>query len=127
MGARLIKANLAQANLSDCAIFGIVTQDLDLTGANQNNLVISSPDEPTITVDNLNIAQFVNSMLRKSDEVGHVIDNVPVKPVLILGRFSPDRQDILDTIRNVLRGRGLIPIFFDLERTTEKDCNCSGR
>jgi hypothetical protein len=42
-----------------CSIFGISAWGVEVEGATQNSLVITPEDEPTITVDNLEVAQFI--------------------------------------------------------------------
>ena len=40
---------------------------------------------------------------------------------MILGRFTPERKEILDAIALKLREHGFLPIIFDFERPTERD------
>jgi hypothetical protein len=77
-------------------------------------------DEPTITVDNLKIAQFIYLLL-SNKEIREVIDTIGQKGVLILGRFSKERKPILDALREKLRTLNYAPIVFDFERPTERD------
>src|SRR2546423_8848263 len=58
-GAKLVRTNLAQATLTRCSIYGISTWDVQLEGTKQKSLVISAHFQPTITVDNLEVAQFI--------------------------------------------------------------------
>jgi hypothetical protein len=101
MGAVLIKTNLEQANLVGCRIYGISAWDVHLQGAVQYNLVITLDNQPTITVDNLKIAQFIYLLLSYA-EIREVIDTITCKVVLILGRFTPKRKAILDALRDAL-------------------------
>ena len=71
--------------------------------------------EPTITVDNLEVAQFIYLLLH-NEKIRHVIDTITSKVVLILGRFTPERKAILDAIRDELRRHDLLPVMFDFER-----------
>jgi hypothetical protein len=41
--------------------------------------------------------------------------------VLILGRFSDDREPILNALRDALRDKGFLPIVFDFERPKGRD------
>jgi hypothetical protein len=41
---------------------------------------------------------------------------IPVKVVLILGRFTPERKTVLDAIRDQLRKRDYLPILFDFQK-----------
>ncbi len=89
-------------------------------GTKQNNLVITPVDEPKITVDNLEVAQFVYLLLTR-DKLRNIIGTISSKAVLILGRFTPERKAVLDTIADTLRRHSLIPIIFDFERATSRD------
>lgn len=62
-GASVLRANLTGTILSGCSIFGISVWKVQLEGAIQDNLVITPEDEPTITVDNLEVAQFIYLLL----------------------------------------------------------------
>jgi nitrogen fixation protein len=61
--AILREANLSGAILSQGKIYGISAWSVELKEAKQKNLVITNVDEPTITVDNLKIAQFIYLLL----------------------------------------------------------------
>jgi hypothetical protein len=86
--------------------------NLKLKGATQQNLVITPRKEPAITVDNIEVAQFVYLMLN-NQKVRDVIDTVTSKAVLILGRFTDERKPVLDALREELRKRNYVPILFD--------------
>jgi hypothetical protein len=47
------------ADLTGCHIYGVSAWGLKLDGAKQQNLIITKEDEPTVTVDNIEVAQFV--------------------------------------------------------------------
>ena len=95
--ATLVRTNFAEATLTHCHIYGIAAWGVELKGARQNNLIISRWDEPTITVDNLEVAQFIYLLLNNT-EIRDVIDTITSKVVLILGHFMPERKAILDTL-----------------------------
>jgi uncharacterized protein YjbI with pentapeptide repeats len=117
--ALLIQSNFSDANLDDCLIYGISAWGVNLTGASQSNLIITDYSEPRITVDNLEVAQFVYLLLN-NQKIRDVINTISSKAVLILGQFS-ERKNILDAIRDGLRNRGYLPIVFDFERPTQRD------
>jgi hypothetical protein len=93
---------------------------VQLKGARQNNLVITPPEEPTITVDNLKIAQFIYLLLNNA-EIREVIDTIARKAVLILGRFTPERKAVLDALREALRTHGYVPILFDFDKPSSRN------
>ena len=45
-----------------------------------------------------------------------MINTITTKVVLILGRFTPERKAVLDTIREELRNRDYCPVMFDFDR-----------
>jgi uncharacterized protein YjbI with pentapeptide repeats len=111
-GAILVGTNFTNANLTGCRIYGVSTWDLKLEGTKQQNLIITRRDEPEITVDNIEVAQFIYLML-DNQKVREVIDSITSKAVLILGRFTEERKPVLEALRQELRQRKYLPILFD--------------
>ena len=72
-----------------------------------------------MTVDSLEVAQFVYLMLN-NERLRDVIDSITSKVVLILGRFTPERKAVLDGLRTVFRDEGYLPILFDFDRPAER-------
>ncbi len=120
MNAALVETNFTEANLTHCFIYGISAWKLQLLGAKQNDLVITPDDEYEITVDNLEVAQFIYLLLN-NEKIREVIDTITSKVVLILGRFTPGRKDVLDAIRDELRKRNYTPVLFDFEKPANRD------
>jgi hypothetical protein len=118
--ASLVKTNFEGANLTSCHVYGVSAWDVKLEGAVQSNLVISSGDQSSIQVDNLEVAQFIYLLLN-NEKIRGVIDTVGRKAVLILGRFTPERKAILDAIREALRGHNYLPILFDFDKPSSRD------
>lgn len=118
--AIFVNTNLTSTNLTDCQVYGISAWDLNLEGSSQMNLVITPPDQPTITVDNLEVAQFIYLMLN-NEKIRDVIDTITCKAVLILGRFTEERKTILDALRDTLRQRNYLPILFDFDKPASRD------
>lgn len=118
--ARLVDVNLRKANIDGCAIYGISAWNVNLTDAKQVNLVITREDESSITVDNLEVAQFIYLLLNNVT-IRAVIDTITTKAVLILGRFSPERKAILELIKEELRNRNYLPILFDFEKPEHRN------
>ena len=86
----------------------------------QLNLIITNYGESAITVDSLEVAQFVYLLLN-NDKVRNVLDTIGKKGVLILGRFSPERKQVLDALRDKLRTLDFVPMMFDFEGASTKD------
>lgn len=116
----MVAADLTQANLSDCSIYGVAAWDTALDGANQNNLVITPPTLSPIITDNIELAQFMYLLLNNK-KVRDAIDTISTKLVLILGRFTEERKYVLDQIRDHIRSSGGIPVLFDFEKPQSRD------
>jgi hypothetical protein len=112
MRARFVETDFEGANLTGCTVYGISAWRLNLAGAQQSDLVITPADEPRITVDNLEVAQFIY-LLPHNEKIRQVIDTITSKAVLILGRFTPERKAVLDAVREELRRQHLLPMMFD--------------
>ncbi len=118
--AMLCSTNLTGANLTRCEVYGVAAWNTMLDGAKQEDIVITPWNEPTITVDNLEIAQFIYVLLH-NDRIRSVIDTITTKAVLILGRFTNERKAVLDAIRQELRKYDFVPIVFDFDKPTERN------
>jgi len=109
----LIQTNLRDVNLTGAFIYGTSVWDVNLEGAIQRDLVVTDRFEPTtITVDNLEVAQFIHLLLRNT-KIREVVDTITSKVVLILGRFTSERKAILDALRDGARQHNLLPVLFD--------------
>ena len=113
-GTVLLNTDLTGADLTGCRIYGVSAWGLKLERAKQQNLIIKNlaEDEPEITVDNVEVAQFIYLMLH-NQKIRDVIDTITSKVVLILGRFTDERKAALDALREELRKRNYLPILFD--------------
>jgi uncharacterized protein YjbI with pentapeptide repeats len=133
--ANLEGANLRGANLMNTSLSSVNVQDADFSGCfvhaasiwnlrgnpkDQTGLVITNAFEPVITVDDLEVAQFIYLLLNNK-KIRHVIDTITSKVVLILGRFTLERKAVLDTIRDELRKRDYLPVLFDFEKPSSRD------
>jgi uncharacterized protein YjbI with pentapeptide repeats len=119
--AALVQSRLEGADLTNCRIYGIAAWDLKLDETTkQADLIITPDDQPTITVDNLEVAQFVYLLLN-NQRIRHVIDTIISKVVLILGRFTDERKAVLDALRDELRRRDYLPVLFDFDKPTSRD------
>ena len=83
-------------------------------------MVITPKNEPEITVDNIEVAQFIYLLLH-NPKIRDVIDTIGRKAVLILGRFTPERKAVLDALREELRKRDYVPILFDFDKPASQD------
>lgn len=115
--ACLVKANMENATISGCRIYGISAWDLNLNGSIQKDLIITSSTDPDITVDNLELAQFLYFLIHNQN-VHSIFDTITSMSnvVLILGKFPPHRRDVVDAIREALRKRNYFPVLFDFSK-----------
>jgi uncharacterized protein YjbI with pentapeptide repeats len=123
--ADLSRANLSQtklidANMAGCLIYAISAWDVQLENTNQLGLVIAGADRPIITVDNLEVAQFINLLL-DNQKIRDVINAITSKVVLILGRFIEERKAILDALREELRNYNYSPVVFDFDKPDNRN------
>ena len=119
--AMLVEANLVNSVLTGCRVYGICAWKVKLSeGTEQQNLVITAHDEPEVTVDNIEVAQFVYLLLHNA-KIRDVIDTIGRKGVLLLGRFTEGRIAILERLRQELRKRGYLPEGFNFDKPETKD------
>ena len=116
----LARTNFEAANLTGVKVYGTSAWDLNLRDAVQLDIVITDEDRPEITVDNIEVAQFIYLLL-SNERIRQIIDTIGKKAVLILGRFTAARKAVLDAIREELRKLDYIPILFDFEQPTSRD------
>lgn len=118
--ATLVNTDLTGADLSGCQIYGLSAWGVILENTKQDNLVITPRNEPQITVDNIEVAQFVYLLLNNK-KIRDVIDTVGKKAVLLLGRFTEGRAVVLDRLREELRKRDFLPIVFNFDKPETRD------
>jgi uncharacterized protein YjbI with pentapeptide repeats len=118
--AVLVETNFAGAHLTGCAVYGIAARNINLAAADHTDLVITRPEESVITVDHLEVAQFISFLLHH-EKIREVIGTIGQQGVLILGRFAGERKAVLNALREALRHRGFLPMVFDFEQPTQRD------
>ena len=119
-GAILVEANFTGADLTSCRIYGVSAWGLKLERTEQQNLVITREDEPTVTVDNIEVAQFIYLLLH-NEKIRDVIDTIGRKGVLLLGRFTEGRMMVLQRLRDKLRELDFVPMVFNFDKSETKD------
>jgi uncharacterized protein YjbI with pentapeptide repeats len=118
--ATMIDVGLHGAKLSDCKIFGISVWNAKTDEhTEQKNLIVSNYGDPVLTVDNLEVAQFIYLLLNNA-KIRDVIDTITSKVVLILGRFTPERKAVLDALREQLRLHNYLPVMFDFDKSASQ-------
>jgi len=120
-GAQLICTDLTGADLTGATVYGTSVWDAIIDEKTKHNkLIISYPSDSIVTVDNLEVAQFIYLLLNRS-KLRDVISTITSKAVLILGRFTPKRKAILDALAEELRKNNLLPIIFDFKPSPNRD------
>jgi uncharacterized protein YjbI with pentapeptide repeats len=116
-GAVFIRTDASGADFCNSRVFGVSVWSL-VTDADtrQTNLVITTDDQSTVTVDDIEVAQFVYLLLNR-EKLRNVLDTITSKAVLVLGRFTSERKGILEAIAQELRRHNLLPIIFDFEKS----------
>jgi Pentapeptide repeats (8 copies) len=117
---QLVNVDLSYAVLYAAQVYGIATWDVKLDNTRQQDLRITRKDRPYLSVDRLELAQFIY-LLIENVKLRDVLDTLSSKTVLILGRFTKERIRYLDIVRDEIRKRSLIPLVFDFEPPSGKD------
>lgn len=118
--AHLVNINLEGANITNCRIYGISAWNIKGNPKEHLNLVITRDNEPIVTVDYLEVAQFIYLLLN-NQKIRDVINTITTKAVLLLGRFTPERKAVLDAICEELRKYNYLPILFDFDIPDNRD------
>jgi hypothetical protein len=118
--AHLVETSFRGSRLERCCVYGIAAWRLDVAEATQLDLVLTPGGESAITVDDIEVAQFLHLML-DNRVLRRCIDTLTSKLVLVLGRFSPARKPALEAIRAELRRHDLVPVIFDFEKPVRRD------
>jgi uncharacterized protein YjbI with pentapeptide repeats len=109
-----------QATLSGCRVDGTTTRHVDLDGAVQEALCVTPHEQPAITVDQLEVAQFI-SLLLNHQHVREVVHALTSRFVLIVGCFTVERKVVLDALRAELRRHEYAPVVMNFEAPVSAD------
>ena len=120
LGTILVETDVSSAKMTGCRVYGVSAWGLKGEPREQSNLVITNSLEPLITVDNIEVAQFVYLLLH-NQKIRSIIDTITTKLVLILGRFTSERKKVLDALREQLRTRNYVPVLFDFDKPSTRD------
>ena len=128
--AALIHTNLKGAKLSGCRIYGTAVWHVLVDDTTQQNDLLITPEESDrahmastydtrVTVESLEMGQLVHLLLH--DKIRTMLETVGQKGVLLLGRFSDGRIQVLERLKHALRERKWIPIVFDFDKLEKSD------
>ena len=120
VGAQILRTIISDANFDGCDIHGVSVWGAVGAPKSQRDLRITTISEPTITVDDIEVGQFVYLLLH-NEKIRNVLDTITSKVVLLLGRFTDDRKEVLNRLREELRHRNLSPVLFDFDPAANLD------
>jgi uncharacterized protein YjbI with pentapeptide repeats len=118
-GALLIETDFTDADLTGCSVYGSAVWGITGTPRKQESLIITPEDEPTIMVDDLQVAQFIYLLLNH-ENLRQVLNSVMERGVLILGRFGGGGIEVLHAVAEKLREMKYLPMIFDFERQRDR-------
>ena len=93
----LVETDFTLATITGCRTYGASPWNVTLVGTVQDNLVITKEGEPVVTVDDLEVGQFIYLILNNT-KIRNAIDTICRKGVRILGRFTA-RKHVLEAIK----------------------------
>lgn len=119
--AQLVGTDLRGANLGEAYVYGISVWDVRINGkTKQNGLIITPENMPRVTVDDVEVAQFIY-LLMENRKIRNIIQTVTSRAVLILGRFTKERKPILEAIHTEMKDTyGLVPILVDFVPSSKR-------
>ena len=120
MATLLIRVDLSGATLDGCRVHGAAVWKVQTDSrTTQKNLIVTDYPDPTVTTDNLEIAQLIHLLINAA-AIRDVIDSMTGKAVLLLGRFTPERMAVLTAIADRLRQVGDLPIIFNFDKPVDR-------
>jgi hypothetical protein len=126
-GVQMAMTDLSRADLRGCTVYGLSAWDLTLTDADQRGLIVRYKPRPgngvpenTVKVDSLDLAAILYLAVDNAN-LARVVNAASRQWVLLLGRFSDGKKEVLDEVANALRRRDLIPIIFDFSPPEGRD------
>ncbi|MBK8611861.1 MAG: pentapeptide repeat-containing protein [Chitinophagaceae bacterium] len=109
-------ANISFSRIHGLSAWGNIVDESTI----QTDLIVTPFKEPTITVDNFEIAQFLYLIITNK-KLRSVIDTLSTKVVLILGCFSSENKEILDKIKHRLNYKNYVPVVFDFDKPNSRN------
>jgi uncharacterized protein YjbI with pentapeptide repeats len=128
-GTILRHASIAEADVTNAVfdrseVYGASVWNLAGEPRSQKGLILWANDRdaqsPIVTVDDLETAQFL-FLLMNNTKIADVIETASRKTVLILGRFTPARKRVLESIKQRLIERNFVPVLFDFAKPGTRD------
>jgi len=127
--ASFAKCDLRGANLHRAWVYGMSAWDVITDETTMQDELGIDPERhpwlawdrhlPQVTAQGVEFAHLIG-LLRHSASLGRLLDAVSGKMVLILGRFRPERLEVLTAIQEHLRSRDRAPVIFNFEPPDSK-------
>jgi len=117
--AHLVGANIEGCQLDGSSVYGVSAWDLGGQPSTSADLLVTRQGDPAVLADDIRVAQFIY-LLINNPNIRDVLDTVTRKVVLILGRFTPERKEILDSLRDALRKEQFVPVLFDFDKPSDR-------
>jgi uncharacterized protein YjbI with pentapeptide repeats len=118
--ASLVGTRVEGAVFDGCLIHGISAWDLDGVPKLQRRLVITPRAQLPVAVEDLELAQLLNLVLY-GKHLPSLLQCDASRLVLILGRFRGVRAEVSGCLGELLKARGLAPVWIDLDRPAWRD------
>lgn len=119
--ALLVSTDFRGAILHLCRVFGVSAWDINInTNTKQYNLIVTRENQPIITVDDIEVAQLIYLFIHNAN-IRRIFDVLTSKAVLILGRFTDERKEVLEAVAESLRQLDYVPIIFDFDPSENRD------
>jgi hypothetical protein len=123
----LISCQMTGSSLTDSKVYAVNIWDLNLKNTLQANLIVQPDPAPgggrqyqPVSVNDIELAQFIGLILN-NEKLSDVLSVMTSKIILLLGRFTPARKKVLNSLRDELKNRGYSPIIFDFNVPRKKD------
>jgi Pentapeptide repeats (8 copies) len=118
--AHFVRTNLSGADLTGARAYGVNCWNVNISEeTTQRDLIVTPPKEPTISVDDIRVAQFVHLILTNAN-LKSALDSVTRRGVLVLGRFGGGGLEVLRAVGGCLRQAGYLPIIFEFARPEDR-------
>lgn len=117
---RLVRTRLEGAKLDGSRVFGISAWSVRTDGQTSQRGLVITEEGSGVTVDRLDIAQLLHLVIDNRN-ITHVLDTLTSRLVLILGRFSAPRMEVLRFIGRIVEKHGLVPVIFDFDVPNQRD------
>jgi hypothetical protein len=122
----LVEASFLVKEITETVVYGLSAWDMAISDeSKQSKLVIEKTYElysdlvaqgkVPMTVDDIELAQFIH-YLGNHKKMRDTLNILSEMGVLLLGRFKDGGLERLYTLRELLKGKGYMPMIFDFDR-----------